>query len=127
MTEVTEFQHLSCIGVRPLRGCFIDIYDTGDAVITVGGKPFYLLGDNHLKSHHNTMEAKHPGIRPRWAEILAVSQKAYDEGLRVGMHVLCEQLKWTQKLWNRADTGKPMSWIDHNDIMLVDDSKTPQE
>jgi hypothetical protein len=122
---VSEEIVYSHIGLRPLKGVFIEIYDTGDKVIQVGGKDFYILTDNDIAAKwHNPMGGTHPGLRSRWAEILAVSKSAYESGLRPGHHVYCEQLKWTRKYWNRPDNGKPMSWIDLKDILGVDEEKT---
>lgn len=115
---------LSHFGLRPLRGIFVDIYDDGSQTIKLGGKDFILMGDNHLQSHHNTTDGKHPGIRPRWAEIAAVSPAAWDEGFRVGMHVLLDTLKWSRKLYTRPDNGRQISWIACEDVLLVDDEKS---
>lgn len=121
-----EKRVLSHFGLRPLRGVFIDIYDTGEKTITLGGKDFILFGDNEVQGRHNPMNGTHPGIRPRWAEVVAVSPQAYDEGFRVGQHVLCDTLKWTRKLYTRPDNGRQISWIPCADVLLVDEEKSAE-
>lgn len=115
---------LSTFGLRPLRGIFVDIYDDGAQTIKLGGKDFLLVGDNSMNSVHNVKDGKHPGIRPRWAEIAAVSPDAWDQGFRVGQHVLLDTLKWSRKMYTRPDNGRQISWIACEDVLLLDEEKS---
>ena len=111
------------IGVRPMKNkILIDIYDTGEETISVGGKPFFLLGDNNVKSHHNTVDGKHPGIRPRWARVLAVSKEAHQDGVQLGDHVLCATMSWSKKI-PRPDGEGFFSVVDSSDIVFIDETK----
>lgn len=117
----------SSIGVHPLKGrVLIDIFDTGEETIKLGGKDFILLGDNDLKSHHKTVEAKHPGIRDRWATVLAVSDQAEEDGLQLGDTVLCEKLTWSRKI-PHPDGVTKFSMIESKDILFIDLDKRVQE
>jgi len=108
------------IGILPTKGrILIDIFDTGEKVIKLGGKDFIILGDTKLESHHTTMENSHPGIRPRWAKILATSIEAEKDGLKVGDVVLCEQLRWSRKL---KYNDVVFSMIPVEDVIVVDET-----
>lgn len=110
----------SSIGVRVIKDhILVDIYDTGERVIKLGGKDFIIMGDDKLKSHHNVIDGdSHPGIRPRWAIVLSASDYAEETGIRVGDKVLIDNMKWTRAI---RYSGENQCWRVHvDDVLLVD-------
>lgn len=125
------------IGVTPLRGVLVDIYDDGTKpIVFKNGYVLETLGDADFGTdsiRRTSYGEKHPGIRSRWGLVLAVSDDASRDGINIGDKVLIEELKWNH---NKGETfidtdgkEKKFWWVmDHKSIILVDDSgPTPQE
>ena len=117
------------MGITPLNdGVLLDIYDDGEIPMMVGGIRFYTISDVALDSPHaRDGHTKHPGIRARWALVVAVSDKAEQEaGLKVGDKVLCEHGRWTPG-FTYDSSRKKAWWIKHTDILLVDEGGLTKE
>ena len=106
----------------------VNIYDTGEGTIDLGGgKKLILLNDVSFADDNLTSsQSSHPGIRPRWAVVVAVNQYAKDRGIRVGDKVLCDTMKWSRAF--EYDARGNRTWrIPAEDIMLVDDAGLTEE
>jgi len=113
----------SMIGIKPLgERVLVGIFDDGETTMMLGGKKFYLLGDDtdRLGRSH---EQKHPGIRPRWGMILATSDTVHRIGdVQVGDKVLMDQLKWTRGVMASINGATRKVWsIPVEDIMGISD------
>ena len=90
----------SIMGHRPVGDyMLVNIFDDGDTTVNLGnGIKFILLSDSMLAQDYmnRSVEDSHPGIRPRWAMVMATSDKAEEFGIKVGDKVLCEQMKWSR-------------------------------
>lgn len=88
------------IRVRPIEGfVLIDIYDRGMRIMSnrATGSNIILPSDDMIDDmRRHQVDSKHPGIRPRWGRILAVSQEAKEAGLHVGDDILADTLKWSR-------------------------------
>jgi len=109
------------INARPLgKDILVDIYDDGEENIDVGGgKKLILLSDTSFGRSIDSVEGKHPGIRPRWARVLATTDYAEDAGLSIGMKVLCDTMKWSRGVAYEED--KKLWRIPVEDILGIDD------
>jgi len=106
----------------------VNIYDTGEGTIDLGGgKKLILLNDVSFADNHLTSsQSSHPGIRPRWAVVVAVNQYAKDLGINLGDKVLCDTMKWSRGFEYDASGNK--TWrVPVEDIMLVDDDGLTEE
>src|SRR5258708_2612002 len=95
--------------VRPTHaGVIIDIIDRNVTQKDLGGgKILHLLSDDSFVERvHNSMEHKHPGIRPRWARVLAVGPDVEDDDVKIGDLILCDTLKWGRKFPLGRDNGQ---------------------
>lgn len=112
------------IGVTPLhKGVFVNIYDDGIWPIQLGSKTFYSLPDTDFgpDSIYGKTTTKHPGIRPRWARIVAVSNEAEEAGFRIGQKVLLEHLDWSRAAWVGNQMNQKFWRVDYDKILGVDD------
>lgn len=111
--------------VRPMyNGVFIDIIDRDITTKDLGnGKVLHLLNDDAFTGPHDPMTSTHPGIRPRWARVLAIGPKC-DGSVKLGDLVLCDTLKWSRKIpLGRDGQTVVYFWsIKEEDIIMVDDS-----
>jgi co-chaperonin GroES (HSP10) len=111
----------SLIGVTPLHNrVLVGIYDDGDTTMQLGGKTFFLLDDTNFGNDRDT-HTKHPGIRPRWAMVLAVSNKVHEVGdVSVGDKVYLDKLTWSRGVNAPIDGGSHKVWsVDVEDILVV--------
>lgn len=86
--------------LRPTHdGVLIDIVDRDITQKDLGGgKVLHLISDDSFSERvHNSMQHQHPGIRPRWARVLAVGPDVQEDDLKLGDLVLCDTLKWGRK------------------------------
>ena len=115
------------IPVRPLahrKNVLVDIYDDGAQTITLGEgkKPLILLPDDTFgRDFEKASEySRHPGIRPRWAMVVATTEHAEKLGIAVGDKVLLDTMKWTRGVVY-GDDGRKLWSIEADDVLLVDD------
>ena len=112
------------IGVLPLHyNLLVLIYDTGANVLSFGDKQFYVMEDFKLDKEtmkrYDVQNHSHPGIRPRWAKVLAVCEGAEDVGVKIGSKVLLEQLEWSRPIIYNESRQK--CWkIPLEKVLLVD-------
>ena len=65
-------------------------------------------------------DAKSSGIKPRWAEVVAVGPKQHD--IKVGEFVLVDHGRWTRGMsMEIAGVEFELRRVDPNDILLIDD------
>ena len=117
----------SLIGILPIKDwVLIDIYDDGEsfyAIETDRGTfklwmpPDSTFGENSMKRGWDTT---HPGIRGRWAMVIATTDKAEEDGIRVGQKVFCEKLKWTRPFEYDKKSHLKVWGISREDIILID-------
>lgn len=123
---------MSLLPVRPTHDfLFIDIIDRDVTMKDLGnGKVLHLLSDDSFgpSGPHNSMNASHPGIRPRWARVLAVGPEAEGD-VEIGQKVLCDTLKWGHGIPLGRDGLKQVNFwrINVNDILVVDVDDTEKE
>jgi len=88
----------TAIGIVPLPGqLLVDIFDRGNKEIKLaGGKKLWLPSDDDMKGVQNAVDHRHPGIRPRFARVLATSTEAEEAGISVGDEVLIDTLEWSR-------------------------------
>lgn len=106
----------------------VNIYDTGEGTIDLGGgKKLILLSDvSFADGNLTSSQSSHPGIRPRWAVVVGVNQYSKDRGINVGDKVLCDTMKWTRGF--EYDNHGNRAWrVPTEDIMLVDDDGLTEE
>ncbi len=124
---------MSILPVRPRHDfLFIDIIDRNVTMKDLGGgKVLHLLSDDDFGPHrpHNPTEARHPGLRPRWARVLEVGPDVNADDIKPGDLVLCDTLKWTHGIpYGRLGLATVCFWrINVNDILLVDESSPGEE
>lgn len=111
------------IGVRPLKDqVLVEIYDRGGQTIDLGnGKQILTLVDDSFENYRQP-DLKHSGIRPRWATVIALSEEAEQDGLRLGDDVLCDTMKWSRGIgYQRDGFGSYMRFwrIGSEDILVV--------
>lgn len=115
----------SLIGIRPIKDwVLVDIYDDGQKLIRVkGGGKIWLPPDDSFEKHSlkRTHEQRHPGIRARWAMVLAVNEEGESRGIKVGQKVLCDELKWTRGFEHDQKSHAKAWAIKAEDILMVDD------
>lgn len=112
------------INVFPLgNAVYIDLFDTGEGVIKMGNKKFFLLHDNTFGQdtfHKDTSKThKHPGIRPRWARVIAVNEES-EEIVQIGDRVLVDTLKWSAPCPLPGHTNRKFYRVAVEDIMGID-------
>jgi len=112
------------MGHRPLGDyMLVNIFDDGDTTVDLGnGVKFIMLSDSMFGEDHmkRSVEDSHPGIRPRWAIVLATSDLAEEFGIRVGDKVLCEQMRWSRGM--EFDNSSRRVWrILPDNILGVDE------
>jgi hypothetical protein len=115
---------VSVFSVRPIHDfVFIDIIDRNVTTKDLGGgKVIHLLSDDTFGTGpHDSMHSRHPGIRPRWARVIAVGPEAEDD-VEVGDLILCDTLKWGHGIpLGRDQLRQVQFWrINVKDILLVD-------
>ena len=65
-------------------------------------------------------DGKSQGIKPRWAEVVAVGPKQTE--IKVGEWVLVDHGRWTRKMMVEVDGEEiDLRRVDVNDILLIDD------
>lgn len=120
----------SMIGIKPLHErILVGIYDDGETYLMLGGKKFWLLGDDTDRLGRS-VEQKHPGIRPRWGVVLAVPDVVQETGdVKVGQKVLLDELKWSRGVTARLHGEDTKVWsIPFEDVMgLYDGEFTEKE
>jgi hypothetical protein len=67
------------------------------------------------------VENKHPGIRPRWAIVLATNERVEESGIKCGDKVLLDTLKWTRSVVYDMENDKKCWGIKVDDILMVDE------
>lgn len=108
----------------PKKAILVDIFDKGGAALVLkSGQQIWLPSDEGIhgvqKDHGNT----HPGIRPRWARVLAVSEEAAEMGISLGDMVFCDTLKWSRRLPYASFPGKEPLYFWRMllpDVLLID-------
>lgn len=111
------------INFRPVNdNVLVVIYDDGQDTVSMGGKQFILLDDTSFDNFRSKSTTEsHPGIRPRWAMVVATSPKAEsDYGIYVGDKVLCDSLKWSRGV-HVDNEGRRVWRIPPDDILGKDD------
>ena len=101
----------------------VDIYDDGEQAYEIApGKKFILLDDSGISTNPrmNPTDRRHPGIRPRWAIVLATTPYAQRLGIEVGDKVLCDTMKWRRGIYVNDSTGRRVWFISANDVSLKD-------
>jgi len=120
------------IGVFPLGDAiYVDIYDTGAKQINVGkGKFIITLHDTDFGTdtfHKNTSKThKHPGIRPRWARVIATNEES-EKTVKVGDKVFLDELKWSAPCPIPGYPDRKFYRIETKDILAVDDEGFTQD
>lgn len=113
------------IGIKPLHErILVGIYDDGETHMMLGGRKFYLLGDS-MAGMERDLHSKHPGVRPRWAIVLSVSDKVQEHGdVKLGDKVLLDELKWSRgmKAPLPGETTGTVWSIPLEDVLLVGDT-----
>lgn len=112
------------IGVIPLGDAiFVDIYDDGARKIKIGDKFLYVLHDTDFGPdtfHKNTSAThKHPGIRPRWARVIATNHKS-EKHVKIGDKVFLEELKWSAPCPIPGHFGRKFYRIDLKHVLWID-------
>src|SRR4051812_36515447 len=112
--------------IRPIHdGVFVDIVDRDVTQKDLGnGKVLHLIADDDFGFHNPMSGATHPGIRPRWARVLAVGPEA--EGIvNAGDLVLCDYGKWRRGFSLGRDGLNTVKvwWICVKDISVVSEGK----
>lgn len=104
----------SLIGIKPLHDrVLVGIYDDGDTTIMLGGKKFILLDDTSFAPDlkRNRTNETHKGIRPRYAIVLATSDRVAEHGnIRPGDKVLLAFGEWTRAISVRIDGETTKVW-----------------
>lgn len=118
--------------LRPTHdGIIIDIVDRDVTQKDLGGgKVLHLISDDSFGERlHNSMAHTHPGIRPRWARVLAVGPEVHDDDVQIGDLVLCDTLKWGRKFPLGRDYGQVIYiWrIEVKHILGVDSDASRDE
>lgn len=116
--------------LRPTHdGVIIDIVDRNVTQKDLGdGKVLHLISDDSFVERvHNAMDHKHPGIRPRWARVLAVGPDTTE--VQPGDLVLCDTLKWGRKFPLGRDNGQVVFiWrIEEKNILGVNTDQSGDE
>ena len=105
------------------KNILVDIYDDGAQTVSLGEgkKPLILLPDDTFgRDFDNASEySRHPGIRPRWAMVVATTEHAEKAGIKVGDKVLMDTMKWTRGV--EYVEGRRVWSIEVEDVLLVDD------
>ena len=123
---------MSILPVRPRHDfLFIDIIDRNVTTKDLGGgKVLHLLSDDSFgpQGPHNSIEARHPGVRPRWARVLEIGPEVEDN-IKVGDLVLCDTLKWGHGVpYGRVGLEVVYFWrINVKDILVIDDAASSEE
>ena len=117
------------IGMRPTGDyVLIYIYDDGADSVDLGNGKALITGirDTEFDSPHNAVDGKHPGIRSRWAAIVATNSNTPD-AFQPGDKVYCEQMQWSRGVL--AGSGGQRVWrIPHEHILAIDkDGFTEEE
>lgn len=109
--------------LRPTHeAVFIDIIDRDITRKDLGnGKVLHLLADDGFGDRINTIDQKHPGIRPRWARVLGLGPDVHEDDVKIGDLVLCDTLKWGRRFpLGRDGRDVVYLWrISVNDILGV--------
>lgn len=114
--------------IRPVqdeRGTLItvDIYDDGEQSYEISpGKSFILLNDTQIDKDpsRNPTDRRHPGIRPRWAIVLATTPYAQKMGIEEGQKVLLDTMKWRRGIYVSQHTNRRVWFISADDVSLMD-------
>ncbi len=121
---------MSVLPVRPTHDfLFIDIVDRNVTKKDLGeGKVLHLLSDDSFgpQGPRDPIAASHPGVRPRWARVLAIGPEVPDGDLDIGDLVLCDTLKWGHGIpLGRVGLNTVFFWrINVNDVLLIDQRST---
>ena len=112
------------MGHRPLGDyMLVNIFDDGDTTIDLGGGVEFIMlsdsmfGEDHMK---RSVDDSHPGIRPRWAMVMATSDQAEEFGINIGDKVLCEQMRWSRG-FEFDDCGRRVWRILPDNILGIDE------
>ena len=118
---------MTVLPIRPRHDfLFIDIIDRDVTTKDLGnGKVLHLIADDSFGPDrpHNPINARHPGVRPRWARVLMIGPEAEGD-VEPGDLVLCDTLKWGHGI-PLGRCGLNMVyfwWINVKDILVVDDT-----
>jgi len=111
----------SLVGIRAVQDyILVIIYDDGNKEITLpdGRKLVVGLTDINLDAH-NSADSTHPGLRPRWALVASVNDRAKQLGIELGDKVLCEQLEWSRG-FHFDMSGRRLWRIPADKILAID-------
>ena len=101
----------------------VDIYDDGEQEYEIApGKSLILLDDSTIEKdpRKNPTDRRHPGIRPRWAIVLATTPYAQKLGIEEGQKVLCDTMKWRRGIYVSDNTNRRVWFISADDVALQD-------
>lgn len=118
--------------VRPTHDfLFIDIVDRDQTTKDLGnGKVLHLLSDDTFGPNrpHNPVNSRHPGVRPRWARVLAIGPEVHEGDVQLGDLVLCDTMKWSRSIpLGRIGLTVVNFWrINISDILLIDSNKSQE-
>lgn len=117
----------SLINVRPLgKFILVDIYDDGEETVDLGnGVKFIMLNDTNFGRDRDLSQETHPGIRPRWAKVVATPDDDQETGLAVGMKVLLDTMKWSRGVYYDGD--KKVWRIPIEDVLGIDEGGFDEE
>jgi hypothetical protein len=124
---------VNILPVRPTHDfLFIDIVDREVTTKDLGnGKVLHLLPDDTFGPNrpHNPVTSPHPGVRPRWARVLAIGPEVHKGDVHLGDLVLCDTMKWSRGIpLGRVGLAVIYFWrINVKDVFLIDDRVTRQD
>lgn len=111
----------SLVGMRSVQDyILVIIYDDGNRAITLPDGRQLIVGvkDTDFDTH-NSADSSHPGLRPRWALVVSINERAKQLGIALGDKVLCEQLEWSRGFM--FDTSGRRLWrIPADKILAID-------
>lgn len=111
----------SLVGLHSVQDyILVVIYDDGNRSITLpnGDKLIIGLTDTDF-DQHKSVDATHPGLRPRWALAVSINDRAKQLGIELGDKVLCEQLEWSRG-FHFDMSGRRLWRIPADKILAID-------
>jgi hypothetical protein len=111
----------SLVGLHSVQdNILVVIYDDGNKSVTLpdGRKLVVGLTDTDFDQHSN-VDSTHPGLRPRWALVVSINERAKQLGITLGDKVLCEQLEWSRG-FHFDMSGRRLWRISADKILAID-------
>lgn len=105
------------------------IYDDGYETLDLGNGKQLVIGleDTDFLTRGHGVDSKHPGIRGRWALVVADNKHANKLGVQTGDKVFCDELRWSRGVLVGA-AGQRIWKIPPTDILAIDrDGLTEEE